>query len=97
MHTERRKLLTIVAEAPLEQRLIQNLERCGATGYTITDARGKGTRGVRNALWEHSGNIRLEVLCDVAIADAIVVHLKDHFYNNYAMVLFISDVDVLRG
>ena len=66
MHTEHRKLVTIVVEAALEQRLIKDLERLGANGYTITDARGKGSRGVRNAGWDRSGNIRVEVLCDEA-------------------------------
>ncbi|MEO6264936.1 MAG: hypothetical protein ABIO58_08285 [Luteimonas sp.] len=96
MHTERRKLLTIVAEAPLEQNLVKDLERFGANGYTITDARGKGSRGVRNAQWEHSGNIRVEVVCDAATADTIANHLKDRYYDSYAMILFIGDVDVLR-
>ena len=96
MHTERRKLLTIVAEAPLEQRMIKDLERLGAHGYTITDARGKGSRGVRNASWEQSGNIRVEVVCDAKTAAAIAAHLKEHYYDNYAMILFIGDVEVLR-
>lgn len=96
MHTERRKLLTIVAEAPLEQRMIKDLERLGAHGYTITDARGKGGRGVRNAGWERSANIRVEVVCDATTAAAIAVHLKDNYYDNYAMILFISEVEVLR-
>lgn len=96
MHTERRKLLTIVAEALLEQRMINDLERLGAHGYTITDARGKGGRGVRNAGWEPSGNIRIEVVCDATIAATIAVHLKEHYYDNYAMILFIGEVEVLR-
>lgn len=96
MHTEHRKLLTIIAEVALEQRITKDLERLGAHGYTITDARGKGSRGVRNASWERSGNIRVEVVCEVATATAIAVHLKEHYYENYAMILFIGDVEVLR-
>ena len=96
MHTELRKLVTIVAEAALEQRMIKDLERLGAHGYTITDARGKGSRGVRNAEWERSGNIRMEVVCDATIAAAIAMHLSEHYYDNYAMILFIGEVEVLR-
>ena len=96
MHTEGRKLLTIVAEAALEQRLVKDLERLGAHGHTITDARGKGSRGVRSAAWDRSGNIRVEVVCDAATADAIATDLRDRYYDNYAMILFISDVEVLR-
>lgn len=96
MHTERRKLLTIVTEALLEQRMVKDLERLGAHGYTIIDARGKGGRGVRNAGWESSGNIHIEVVCDATTATAIAVSLKEHYYDNYAMILFIGDVEVLR-
>ncbi|MGV8942300.1 MAG: P-II family nitrogen regulator [Lysobacter sp.] len=96
MHTERRKLLTIIAEALLEQRMVKDLERWGAHGYTITDARGKGGRGVRNAGWEHSGNIRVEVVCDATTAATIAEHLKEQYYDNYAMILFIGEVEVLR-
>lgn len=96
MHTERRKLLTIVTEAPLEQRMIGDLERLGAHGHTITDARGKGSRGVRNAGWERSSNIRVEVVCDATTAAAIAMHLREHYYDNFAMILFIGDVEVLR-
>lgn len=96
MHTQRRKLLTIVAEASLEQHMVKDLERLGAHGYTVTDARGKGGRGVRNAGWERSANIRVEVVCDAATAAAIAVHLKEHYYDNYAMILFIGEVEVLR-
>lgn len=96
MHAEHRKLLTIVSEASLEQSLIRDIERLGAHGYTITDARGKGSRGTRNAQWEHSGNIRIEVVCDAAAADAISAHLRERYYDHYAMILFISEVAVLR-
>ena len=71
MHTERRKLLTIVAEAALEQRMTRDVERLGAHGYTITAACGKGSRGVRNADWERNSNIRMEVVCDATTAAAI--------------------------
>lgn len=97
MQTERRKLLTIVAEAALESRLVKDLERIGAHGHTITDARGRGSRGVRTAAWDSSGNIRVEVVCDVATAEAIATEMRRQYYDNYAMVLFMSDVDVLRA
>lgn len=91
-----RKLLTIVTEAALEGVLVQQLERLGAHGYTITDARGKGHRGVRRAGWEASSNIRVEVVCDGEAADAITAHLQTHYYEHYAMILFVVDVTVLR-
>ncbi|MCB1963722.1 MAG: transcriptional regulator [Rhodocyclaceae bacterium] len=91
-----RKLLTIVTEAAIESTLVRDLERLGAHGYTITEARGKGSRGVRNAGWDASSNIRIEVVCSADTAAAIAAHLQQHYYANYAMIIFMSDVEVLR-
>lgn len=96
MEGHTRKLLTIITEAALEGTLIRDIERLGAHGYTITDARGKGNRGVRNAGWEASSNIRIEVVCDAEKAAAIVAYLKTHYYDDYAMIMTMSDVEVLR-
>ncbi len=96
MSLEHRKLLTIVTEAALERELAREIERLGAHGYTITDARGKGGRGIRDAGWEVSANIRIEVICTADTAHAIAAALRERYYNNYAMILFIGDVEVLR-
>lgn len=58
-----RKLLTIVCEAELEASIVRDLKALGARGYTITDARGYGAHGTRDAAWPSSANIRIEVLC----------------------------------
>ena len=70
-----RKLLTIVTEGAIETSLVRDLDRLGAHGYTITEARGKGHRGVRNAGWDASSNIRIEVVCNADTAAAISAHL----------------------
>lgn len=92
----KRKLLTIVTESILESGLVRDLERLGAHGYTITDARGKGGHGVRGADWEPSSNIRVEVVCSAEVAQAIAAHLRARYYDDYAMILFVADVEVLR-
>lgn len=96
MNGSMRKLLTIITETALESVLTKDLERLGGQGYTITDARGKGSRGTRNAAWGESSNIRVEVVCDAATAEAIATHLQARYYENYAMILFVSDVAALR-
>ncbi len=96
MDAHPRKLLTIITEAALESLLTQELVALGAHGYTITDARGKGDRGVRSAGWEASSNIRIEVVCDAVTAERIAGHLREQYYANYAMILYLTDVEVLR-
>lgn len=89
-------LVTVITEAALESVLIRDIERLGANGYTITDARGKGSRGVRLAGWEANGNIRIEIVCQAATAEAISAYLQTHYYDNYAMILFSQPIAVLR-
>ena len=96
MHTEKVKLLTIITEASLERELARELERLGAHGHTIADVRGKGARGERNAGLDLTANIRLEVVCSAQTADAIATALRERYYDHYAMIIFIADVDVLR-
>lgn len=91
-----RKLLTIITEALLETELCEVIEKLGATGYTVTNARGSGSRGVRDAGWTSSGNIRVEVVCTKELADAIAQRLRVKYYDHYAMIIFESDVRVLR-
>jgi len=92
----RRKLLTVITEAALETHLTRDLEQLGAPGYTIANARGRGQRGVRKAGWEADSNIRVEIICNETTARRIAAHLRERYYDNYAMILTLTDVEVLR-
>lgn len=89
-------LVTVIAESILEQRLVHEVQAAGATGWTISPARGEGSRGVRAADWE-GGNIRLETLCSPTVADRLLDVLERDFFAHYAVVAFIHPVSVLRG
>jgi hypothetical protein len=91
-----RRLLTIVTEAVLERELVTELEALGVRGYTITDARGKGGRGTRKSDWAQEGNIRVEIVCETAVAERVAARLRERYYDHYAMILFLQDVSVLR-
>ncbi len=97
MQSQTRKLLTIITETALEHSLESDLQRLGAHGYTITDARGSGAHGLRSAGWDQSSNIRIEVICGELVAEDITTHLKEHYCSNYAMIMFLHDVEVLRS
>lgn len=94
--TEKRTLLTVITEAAIEQALLRDLERLGVRGYTVSDARGRGSRGVRDAAWEEAANIRIEVICSRVQADAVLGHLQARYYADYAMVAFLQEVEILR-
>jgi len=91
-----RRLLTIVTEAALERELVAEFDALGVRGYTITDARGKGGRGRRQSDWAQQGNVRIEIVCDPALAEQVATRLRERYYEHFAMILFMQDVDVLR-
>ena len=91
-----RRLLTIVTEAVLERELLAEFEALGVRGYTITDARGQGGRGRRQSDWTQEGNIRIEIVCEPALAERIATRMRERYYDHYAMILFLQDVNVLR-
>lgn len=96
MEYAKRKLVTIIAEAPIEASLVDDIKELGNHGYTIWEARGEGSRGVRDADWDQNRNIVIQIICDKSKADALTEHIHKKYYSNYAVVLYQSDVDVLR-
>lgn len=97
LQTEKRTLLTLITEAAIEQTLLRDLDRLGVRGYTVCDARGRGSRGVRDAAWRESANIRVEVICQRAQAESVLEHVLAHYYANYAMVGFLAEIEILRA
>lgn len=90
------QLVTIVVEAVLEDRLVRDLQTAGASGWTITVARGAGPRGRRVGDLE-GGNIRVEVVCAEATADAIMERLTADYFPHYAAIAWVAAVEVARG
>jgi nitrogen regulatory protein PII len=96
LSTEKRTLLNVITEAAIEQTLLRDLDRLGVRGYTVSDARGRGSRGVRDAAWEEAANIRIEVICPREQAESALGHLQARYYADYAMVAFLQDIEILR-
>lgn len=96
MQTQRLKLLTIVAEAVLENQIVADVRRLGATGYSVGGVRGEGSRGVRASDWEGQ-NVRLETIVSPPVAAAILGHIANTYFEHYAVIAYVQDVEVVRG
>ena len=95
MNTHTLTLLTIVAEALLKDRLIHEVRQAGAKGLTITEVSGEGSRQRRVS--ELLGdNIKIEVIAKRETADKILTVLQRDFFPRYAVVAFMSEVQVVR-
>lgn len=89
-------LLTIIAEGLLRERLIDDVMRLGASGYTLSEVHGRGTRGIAGQFW-HGAQVRIEALVGAATADSILAHLETHYFADYSVIAYTTEVRVLRA
>lgn len=96
MNVHPKKLLVLIAEAALERDLTRDVRQHGAHGYTISDVRGGGERGDREARWEADRSIEIKVVCDAPVAERLAQHVLSTYAPHYAVTLFVADVGVFR-
>lgn len=96
MKTVSLKLLTIIADEALQTKLVEDVKKLGAKGYTIQKAFGEGDEGGRVSPWEGE-NIRLELLVSAEIADKILENLTRDYFDKYNIIAYLSDTQVIRG
>ncbi|WP_108972653.1 P-II family nitrogen regulator [Leptospira ryugenii] len=95
MKLEQAKLVTIIADEAIEQKIIEDLRSVAVKGFTITEARGEGLNTTHNSSWEGK-NIRIETLVSENKANRIIELMADKYLEKFAMILFCSDVQIYR-
>lgn len=90
------KLVTIIVEAVICDKIVREIRSLGATGYTLTAAEGQGSRGVRASEWEGK-NMKIDTLVSEVVAHQILDLLATHYFPHYAVVAYVQDVQVVRG
>ncbi len=96
MHVHPLKLVTIIAEPVLEARITDELRKLGATGFNVVEGHGQGSRQL-HATEVPGVNVRIETIVSPATADLIVEHLAKQYFEAYAVIAYVSDVQVVRG
>jgi hypothetical protein len=90
------KLITIVAEEILKDRLVKKVQELGATGCSYHRTQGTGSRSARhNDMFGE--NIQMKIVCPPDVAEAILTHISQNYFEHYAIVAWVGDVDVMRG
>lgn len=94
------KKLVIITEKVLLKKVAQIIEEAGATGYTVLETGGKGSRNVRSSgqpsVSDTQSNIKFEVLTenpDMALKISDRVALE--FFDDYSGITYICDAEVL--
>lgn len=96
MNLKSLKLVTVIAEAVVSDKIVREIDACGAKGHTSTPVEGQGSRGVRASEWEGK-NVKTEVIADEQTADKILTLLAEHYFANYAVIAYVQNVGVVRG
>lgn len=100
LHTA--KKVVIITEQLISKPVCDIIEQCGATGYTIVAAGGKGSRNVRSMsegalVVNDFANVKIEVIVkDKAMAEKIMDKIVETYFQNYSGITYIEDVEILR-
>ncbi len=94
--------LVIVTEKVLMKKIAKIINEAGASGYTVVDAGGKGSRNVRSSgrptISETQSNVKFEILTrdrDLAVRISDVV--AGEFFDDYSGIAYICNAEVLHA
>lgn len=94
------KKIVIITEKLIADGVTAIIEECGATGYTVVAAGGKGSRGVRspdrNSLTDAYANVKIEVITTEKLANEIAQKVAAKYFENYSGITYLEDVEILR-
>lgn len=95
----RKKRIEIVVEAACAPAILEMIDGAGAKGYTVvSNVSGKGNRGVRDEA--HLTDVFRNMMIVVIAAEDVASRIVDRsqaILENYAGIVVISDVEVLRN
>ena len=93
--------VVVITEKAILDRVAEVVEACGARGWTVVAAGGKGDRGRRSG--ESPGvadafvNVKLEaIVLDKATAERIATEVAAAFFGDYAGLTYLEPVEILR-
>lgn len=95
VNTRPLKLLVIVAEAVLRDRLVAELKTLGVPGCTLTTAMSWVREGLGSGEFEGPA-VRMEVVASVEAVDAILLALSGKYFEGWSVMAWVTDVQVVQ-
>ena len=100
--TQQASKLVIVTEKVLLKKIAKIIDKAGATGYTVVDTGGKGSRNVRSSgqpsVSDNFTNIKFEVLTrDRDMALKISDEVAAEFFDDYSGIAYLCEAEVLHA
>ena len=90
------KLLTITCEILAQENVIDILKKHEISGYTTYEVNGNGARGIRGQGLKTEKNVKVEVIMREEKLDGVVEEISRTLFANFAIVLYVSDIGVVR-
>ena len=90
------KLLTITCEILAQKNIIEILKKHEITGYTTYEVDGNGARGTRGQGFKNEKNVKVEIILRDEKLQDVVEEISRTLFANFAIVLYVSDVSVVR-
>ena len=90
------KLLTVTCEVLAQKNILEILNRHGITGYTLYEVDGNGSKGIRGQGFKNEKNVKIEIISTEARLKDIVEEIARSLFLDFAIIVYLSDVQVLR-
>lgn len=86
--------VTVIADVLLDNRLLQELFKLGARGYTSMKCHGRGRHAVLEDPYTGDGLVRLEFLVQPTVAEKIIDYLHSEVFSQFAATVCSETVEV---
>jgi nitrogen regulatory protein PII len=90
------KLLTVTCEILAQKNIIEILNKHEITGYTTYEVNGNGARGIRGQGLKNEKNVKVEIIMREEKLQIVVEEISRTLFANFAIVLYVSDIEVVR-
>jgi nitrogen regulatory protein PII len=93
------KLVTVVGESLIMEDVAKRGLELGASGYTISEVSGQGSRSARNVSSTVGGakTLKVEFVVPAEVATKILDDVSHEYFEHYAIIAWLADVSVMRG
>jgi nitrogen regulatory protein PII len=89
------KLINIITNDSMEERLVAMFKKYGVSGYTILRVGGEGSSGLQSEMTGFDSNILVKVILPPERMEPILESLERKLRKGYHLTVYIVDVQVI--
>jgi len=92
------RLVTIIAEADIADRLARDLSALGVRGWNLTRGEGRWSRALDTAGPDDfdGSTVRFELVAKEGVVREVMAHLAAVWFPRYAVFAWVSEAEVMR-